>query len=191
MLKASICLLILCSLSILLWVYYDAKLDKTVLMASIPVLFKQSFNLNSLVDVEIPSVGPKAAIHSCNPIIPNAQIEFFSIDNVTYPKFIPKFLNKSYNFTCLNQDKTAKLILQWPIKANYSISRRSFNNCPVDNCQFSNNPELVNESSIIFFDVLFLYGKSLDALPKWRKPDQKWVLVSIESQQRFNTGTAD
>jgi alpha-1,3-fucosyltransferase len=125
----------------------------------------------------------------CNPIIPDAKQSTFQIDNEYYPKYVPVFLNNSYNFSCLNRNNKTKLILFW----NKLFDKQDFNfgigkqdvfrrqNCPVTNCETTDNKARLNESSMILFDI---WKIDVEMLPKWRHESQRWIFHLYESQQR-------
>ena len=51
------------------------------------------------------------------------------------------------------------------------------NNCPLTNCEITNNRNYVNESDAIVFHM----GEQFKGLPKWRHASQRWVFFFYES----------
>jgi hypothetical protein len=50
---------------------------------------------------------------SCNPIVKNSNQYYVNISDRTYPTHLNMHMNKSINFSCLNQKKSVKVILLW------------------------------------------------------------------------------
>jgi len=113
--------------------------------------------------------------------------EQYLLDNKTYPNFVPFIYNKSIDLKCLNiiSNKT-KTILLWtklngipllPIEYGY---RKPFEqlNCPVTNCELTNDRSKLNQSSL----VLFHLRNRIDYLPSTtRLLNQRWVHLIYES----------
>ena len=57
----------------------------------------------------------------CEPLIKRDQY-YVNIDNTIYPQYVPKMLNKSINFECMNQNIKRNRILLW----NTFVGRNDF-----------------------------------------------------------------
>ena len=123
----------------------------------------------------------------CN-IFTGFKNEQFLINNKTYPNFVPIIYNKSIDFECLNlkqSKKKPKIILLWtkfngipliPIELGF---RKPFEqiNCPVTNCELTNDRSKINQSSL----VLFHLRNKIDYFPLNRPLNQRWIHVIYES----------
>lgn len=124
----------------------------------------------------------------CNPIFENSSQQYTIIDGVQYPKSIPLYLNKSINFECLNKNKI-KRILYWVdfyrlIKAKILKlgvkTPLKIQNCPVTNCELTNDRARLNESDLV---LVHMWEGNLDP-PTYRPPNQRWVFLMYESPIR-------
>lgn len=123
---------------------------------------------------------------NCSPFNFHSNQFLVKLDNnEIYPKYIPLFQNKTINFECLNRNSKKKLILFWNKWFNdpsyeYGIGfSKPFeaNNCPVTNCEITTDKKRLQESNIIVFHM----RESLYKLPKYRRPDQRWIFLLYES----------
>lgn len=123
----------------------------------------------------------------CHPF--NAKPNQFKVDfnGVSYPKYIPLRDNQTFNFDCMNKNKKSKVILFWTPLYDfkdfyYGLGTKDpfiKHKCPVYNCELTNDRSRVNDSDLIIFS----FANQIDSLPNpaWRKPNQRWVFVLIES----------
>ena len=117
-----------------------------------------------------------------NNITSSSQVE---IDNETYPKFTPLYNNPEINYTCLNENKSKKLILFWTTwfgrtHFDYGLGfGKPFenHNCPVTNCELTNDRARLNESDLIVFHM----RDSIKELPSYREENQRWIFYLYES----------
>ena len=122
---------------------------------------------------------------ACNPFNNISNLFQISIDNEIYPKFTPLFNNSKYNFSCLNKNKSKKLILYWnkwfgDPNFNYGIGKSEpfiKNKCPVTNCEITNDHSRVTESDIILFHM----RDNIPELPSFRTSNQRWIFYLFES----------
>lgn len=123
--------------------------------------------------------------YKCDPII-NFNLQYFvNINNEQYPKSVPLFYNKSIDFDCLNKNERIKKILFW----NKFFGSDSFllglgertpfikQHCPVTNCELLSNKSRLNESDYVVVHM----RDTIDQLPDYRPPEQKWVFLLYES----------
>jgi alpha-1,3-fucosyltransferase len=119
--------------------------------------------------------------YRCQPILLNAKHPDVYMDGQHYPQYLPMFFNHSYNFTCLNQSRTNKLILYWNKLWGqrdflYGIGKHDIffkQKCPVTNCELSDDKSRLNESSMILFYIEHPIANM--TLPKWRHEHQRWI----------------
>jgi alpha-1,3-fucosyltransferase len=125
-------------------------------------------------------------IHSCSPIKVD-YTKYFIIDNVKYPKSVALYLNKSINFECLNKSSNLKRILLWNSffeKESYGygfgkVKPFSQNNCPVTNCELTNDKSKINESDFVVVHMRNEFD--LNQAPKHRPTKQRWIFALFES----------
>ena len=55
----------------------------------------------------------------------------------------------------------------------------SFDGCPINNCRTTQDRSKVNESDAVFFHIY--YVDKLEPLPTYRRPDQRYIMMSFES----------
>lgn len=126
----------------------------------------------------------------CNPFHLSNETFKISIDGIEYPQYVPHYMNHSYNFSCLNENKKRKLILVWNNfwngdKFDYGLGYEEpfkRNKCPVYNCEITNDRTRLNDSSLILFHM----PNKIDKLPEYRNQIQKWVFVSMESPYHYD-----
>ena len=134
------------------------------------------------------SIAPKLNSTTCNLFNSNSKQFKVTIDGVQYPKAIALFQNKSINFECLNsQTSPPKVMLMWnhfhmfvQNKYNFGI-KSAFEtlNCPVTNCELTNDRTRIEESSLVMFHL----RNEIDQLPAVRLASQRWVHVNVESPE--------
>lgn len=98
---------------------------------------------------------------------------------------MPRYLNKSINFECLNHNTQIQIILLWTkffntLEFNYGLGPKEpfiRNNCPVVNCELTHNKSRLFESSYV---IVHLNDK-VSPIPKRRNKYQKWILMDYES----------
>jgi hypothetical protein len=121
---------------------------------------------------------------SCNPILPGRAQFSIKIDGVAYPKSVPRYHNKSINFTCLNSTRAVPTILLWtniyeePFdKPVYGVGEQfKRNNCPVTNCEFTNDKQKLNRSDLVLFHI----RNRIAYIPKRAFPTQRYVHMIYE-----------
>jgi alpha-1,3-fucosyltransferase len=115
----------------------------------------------------------------------NIQIR---LDGVDYPQVIPLYENRSIDMTCLNHlsnQTRPKTILMWnkfyglPLISYQFGVRTPFSslNCPIVNCELTNNRSKLNESQL----VLFHLRNKIDHFPERTHLNQRFVHVIYES----------
>jgi len=125
--------------------------------------------------------------HTCNLFTNKKNIQI-RLDDVEYPQVIPLFENRSIDFDCLktlSNQTQPKTILMWnklkgPPLISYEFGLRSpfVNlNCPIVNCELTNNRSKLNESQL----VLFHLRNEIDHFPIRANLDQRFVHVIYES----------
>jgi alpha-1,3-fucosyltransferase len=134
--------------------------------------------------------------NKCNPIIEDAIQDTFLIDDVQYPRNVPLFLNKSINFTCLNQSKKPKYILYWNRKwyndeITLKFKNKTFHelfleqmNCPVTNCRVSDDREDLNKSNLVVFSI----DTGSKRIDKHSFDGQRWIFDFYESPHSLDNG---
>ncbi len=124
------------------------------------------------------------------------------MDGKYYPRYLPMFLNKSYNFTCLNQsNKTSwiKSISCW----NSLWDEKDFHygesihdvfikqRCPVTNCETTSDKNRLNKSSMYLFYIEATSTNNilsnLTVLPEWRNEHQLAYAICVWSWIWKNT----
>ena len=108
-----------------------------------------------------------------------------SIDGEIFPKFTPMFNNPKINYTCLNKNKSSKIILFWnnwfgDSTYDYGIGYETpfeKNRCPVTNCELVNDHKRLNESDLIVFHM----RDPINQLPEYRRENQRWIFYLYES----------
>jgi hypothetical protein len=127
------------------------------------------------------------SLQKCNPILTNRAQFSVVIDHVRYPAMnVPLYHNTSLNFTCLNSTSNVKTILLWTrtstrpfnIPLHYGIGHQfRHSNCPVTNCEFTNNRHVLNRSHL----VLFYIDNNVRWLPTARtSATQRFVHVTYD-----------
>ena len=120
-------------------------------------------------------------IIECSPFNENVSQYVIQMGNGTYPRTVPLFRNSSINFECLKQNKEVKVILFWTQPNWYKDSRLGritpFKNCPVTNCELTNNKSRINESTY----VLTHMRDSIEKMPDYRPAGQRWIFMLYES----------
>ncbi len=116
------------------------------------------------------------ASNTCSPVI--KQVEFsVSVDGRVYPQFVPLYRKKSIDFECLQSNKRNKIILLWkkmygmPFKELYFGHEKQMiaNNCPVKNCEFTNNRTKLNHSDLVLFHI----RNHIDYIPRRANQSQR------------------
>jgi len=146
------------------------------------------YNLFTLKSVNNPiNTIFKSNSKRCN-VFTNIFNEKYKIDYKWYPSFVPSKYNKSIDLACLNlTSNKVKTILLWNkfngipfVHMEFGI-RKPFEifNCPVTNCELTNDRSRFNDSSF----VLFHLRNQIDHLPiKHLRPiNQRWIHVIYES----------
>jgi alpha-1,3-fucosyltransferase len=136
-------------------------------------------------------VKPKENIRTaCNPYQKNSNEFNLTIDNEIYPKFTPLYNNPKINYSCLNTDKSSKIILLWTkwfgsktfdYGLGYGTPFKK-NKCPVTNCEITNDRSRLKESNLVVFHMGEIEGR----LPSYRSKYQRWIFLMYESEVMFN-----
>ena len=174
------------------------KLFKCVVIISVLVsCFKYISFINKSVEnekkiifsfkkfIEIKKIVNKENNITCSPFNYDKKNFFIKLDNETYPKSLPLYLNNTINFECLNSSKNNKLILLWTpfyekVSYGYGLGLMKpfqINKCPISNCEITNNRSRLNESDF----VLVHMRNSISDLPKYRPSKQRWIFNLYES----------
>ena len=123
--------------------------------------------------------------NSCDPINHNYKQHYVTINKQTYPKSIPLYNDQSINFDCLNRNSNTKTIFAWtPFMElrDYGIGfgiKEPFrlNNCPVTNCEFTNDMNKLNQSDFVLSHML----ENIKDFPAYRPENQRWLFMLYES----------
>ena len=154
---------------------------KNYILLSISTLFC----LNIMVKLEKENFNKFNSNLRCSPYNRYSQQSKVSIDGEIYPKFTPLYNNPGINYTCLNNNKSSKVILFWnewfgDSTFNYGLGVETpfiRNYCPVTNCEITNNRSRLNDSHLIVFHM----RDTINELPKYRTPNQRWIFYLYES----------
>lgn len=119
---------------------------------------------------------------SCEPIFKINKQHYANLSGEIYPKIIRYSHNKSINFECLNKNNKPKLILLWnPFGGHYLYPNGNGgfidNDCPVTNCQITNDKRRINESDFV---VIHIVDKFIP-LPSSRPKNQRIIFMAYES----------
>ena len=173
----------------------DLKLYRILLIA-IPLLFIIVLNLimrneieTSIIDSTTSALNYKLpnfnSSKKCKPIYENIVQTYIKINGETYPKSVPIILNSSINFECLNSNRL-KTILFWEMpdwykKENLGV-REPFirQNCPVTNCEVTNDASKYNQSDFIVTHM----WQDIRKPPSYRLAHQRWIFMLYESPIR-------
>ncbi len=151
-------------------------------------LYFEKINENEITKTQFTINTSKLTIinrTTCDPYKSNLNIFNVMIDNEIYPKVIPLYNNPKINYSCLNTDKSSKVILLWNTwfgdsTFDYGIGNREpfeKNRCPVTNCEITNDRSRIMESSLIIFHM----RDAINQFPEFRKSQQRWVFYLYES----------
>lgn len=124
---------------------------------------------------------------TCDPIKSKDSQYYVNLDGVKYPQYVPLYFNRSIDFDCLNSNPKVKLILLWTKfygddSFYYTIGKRDpfvRNNCPVTNCELTNDISRVAEADLVVVNVLDRIDNPMNITN--RPANQKWVFSMIES----------
>lgn len=125
----------------------------------------------------------------CDPIFKDKKSYSINIQGEIYPKLVYLSENQLINFDCLNKSNQTKVL---------SIRTTNFKdglyglktgiikpfeniNCPVTNCEFTNDENKLNKSDLVLFEMNRKISKYI---PKRRFTDQRYVFVLYESPIR-------
>jgi alpha-1,3-fucosyltransferase len=146
----------------------------------------EKLNINKILINTLWSNIQNQTINSdCSPYYNLNKTFQITIDNETYPKYTPLYNNINFNFKCMNNNKKTKVILFWnkwfgDSTFEYGLGQETpfkENNCPVTNCETTNDRQKLKESDLIVFHM----RDSIDYLPPERYPNQRWVFLLYES----------
>ena len=123
---------------------------------------------------------------SCDIIHKDYNQYYHDFDGVKYPQYLYLSQNYSINFDCLNNSSPMKQILVWTkfyggADFGYGIGKvKPFkdHNCPVTNCELTNDKDRVNQSDFV---LVWLTDNLEKEIPKMRPEKQRWVAGVIES----------
>jgi len=150
---------------------------------------------NNLMDDKISKTSYE--FDKCEIFFKNKYQFYTEINGEVYPKSVPIYENKSINFECLNSVglQKQKTILFWnsfngaPL-LNHGVLKNLINktkmseniltdfHCPVNSCKLTFDRNKLNQSQMVLFHLRSI----IDEYPKFRSPDQHWV---IEFNQFF------
>lgn len=124
--------------------------------------------------------------NDCEPIYKENKQYTVEIDGQIYPKIVYLYQNKSINFDCLNRNNNTKTIsIRTPILYNQFfdfetgvIEPFKKTDCPVTNCEFTNDVKKLNKSQLVLFEM---NSKSYKHIPDYRLESQRYVFVLFES----------
>lgn len=122
---------------------------------------------------------------SCDPIDRNFKQYSVDFNGIIYPRYLLRNQNYSNNFDCFNKKHENKVILAWNSfygskNFGYGIGKNQpfiNNNCPVTNCELTNDKSRLNEADY----AMVLVSDSFDKLPVERASKTRWVWMLIES----------
>jgi alpha-1,3-fucosyltransferase len=120
----------------------------------------------------------------CDPFL-KIKIEYFNINNQTYPKLLQSINNSIINFKCLNKNSKIKRILLWNKyfgQDDYGFGLGEIvpfvkNKCPVINCELTNDKNKLNTSDYVLIHMRDL----IHNLPQSRPINQRWIQYLWES----------
>ena len=104
-------------------------------------------------------------LYECNPIREDVEQYKVKIDDYYYPRLLPSYQNKIFNFDCLNSNNIIKRILIWNmpdkwndfkfgmgIKAPFIASK-----CPVVNCELTDDHSTLKSADLVVVNLDHTY----------------------------------
>ena len=121
----------------------------------------------------------------CEPLLSIDKQHRVELNGEMYPQFVTPYNNQSINFNCLNKNNKTKLILLWNSfmgRPDYyyglgKIKPFSDNDCPVTNCELTNDKTKLNDADLVVVHML----EKIDPPPRQRPTAQRWTFLLYES----------
>ena len=133
------------------------------------------------------------SVNRCAPLNELAEPTYsVELDGVRYPQVVPLHFNASLNFECLNRGPLKRIYYWnrfWHSNAwefGYGV-RKPFKkfNCPVTNCEVTNDPAKFNESHVaLIHSWNFLKNNEYlrtNKFPAHKPSGQRWIFTYFES----------
>ena len=128
---------------------------------------------------------------SCSPFHRQAQqLVGVELDGRLYPQVVPTHFNRSLNFDCLNRGPLKRIFywtrFWWANTFDFGLGERTpfeLHNCPVTNCEVTNDPTKLNSSDLVIMHAYNLMNRDKRAFkyPPSRPAGQRWVFTYFES----------
>ncbi len=124
--------------------------------------------------------------NDCDAIYKEIKQHSIYLDGKEYPKHVYLHQNTSINFDCLNKNNETKIIsMRTEIFKNKFMEFETGlitpflkNNCPVTNCEFTNDEFKLNKSHLVLFEM---GTNTYKFIPSRRLSNQRYVFVLYES----------